>query len=176
MTRISLVLLLIVTFSTQVFGQERPFPVTVALCGNGLDAWYLSINSRGEAELIVDSEKRYRADWTIPQDEWTEFAALVKEVDFFDLDGDYGQRVPDGGAVHLTIAGGRQSSSVNLYFLMNYINAKEIEKLREPARVLRLLTRLVSHIESDALSADFGESFRWQLGKIQQVLAETSKK
>ena len=69
----------------------------------------------------------------------TEFRKLLSEVAFFELDNEYGQIVPDGSMDTLTVVQGDRVKSVKVHFLMNWVNAGDQAKLREPARAVRLL-------------------------------------
>ena len=67
-----------------------------------------------------------------------ELRGLLVSEQFFTLNEDYGQLVPDGGTQSLTITVGDRTHTVRIHFLGNCVAAHDISKLQEPARALRV--------------------------------------
>lgn len=70
-----------------------------------------------------------------------EFRRSLVEERFFELRGEYGEIVPDGGIQTLTVTAGRHTNTVKIHFLGNWVLTDKA-KLREPSRAVRLLVLL----------------------------------
>lgn len=123
--------------------QLEDAPLTISVSTVGVfargHAWHLSVNSAGQAELTIDTvPDRTRKRFQVSQEQLAEFRKALAEERFFELGGEYGQRVPDGSEQVVTVAAGRHTNTVRVHFLMNWVRTDRA-KLREPARAVRLL-------------------------------------
>jgi hypothetical protein len=119
-------------------------PLTLAASNVGDFAkgysWYLSVNSAGKAELTIDTEHgKLRRQFEIPGDQRSALRRALADESFFELADEYGQRVPSGSTQTLTITAGDRVHSVQVHFLMNWVVHNDKDRLREPARAVRLL-------------------------------------
>jgi hypothetical protein len=131
--------------------QLEDAPLTISVSTVGVFAkgrpWHLSVNSAGQAELTINksplpigaSGEVIRKQFQVTKEQLGEFRKALAEERFFDLAGEYGQRVPDGSEQVVTVAAGRHANTVRIHFLMNRVASKDKAKLREPARAVRLL-------------------------------------
>ena len=111
-------------------------------------SWYLKVNPAGLAELIIATfpdrtEKRFQ----VPNEQLSEFRSALVEERFFELNGEYGEDVADGSEQSLTVAAGRRTNTVKVYFLMNWVHSDKA-RLREPRRAVRLLVLVRGWIDA----------------------------
>ena len=144
---ISSVTILVLALSSWASAAED-LPLTIAASNVGLfrqgGSWYLSVNSAGKAELAtepppVDQTGFIRRQFDISTEQLAEFRKALDDESFFEMEEEYGERVPDGSTTTLTVIRGGRVHSVKMRFLMNWVVAKDKEKLREPSRAVRLL-------------------------------------
>ena len=126
-------------------------PLTISVRTVGLFAkgrpWDLSVDLAGQAELTIGTSplpigaarEPIRRQFQVTKEQLAEFRKALADERFFELAGEYGQRVPEGSEQVVTVAAGRHVKTVRLHFLGNWVAAKDRAKLREPARVVRLL-------------------------------------
>jgi hypothetical protein len=154
--RNAIVLILILTVSTSLSGfvravstppkneamqlrfQHAPITVVAYCYGDFVQgaAWYLSVNSAGQAELGISGREPRRFE--VPAEQWKAFRAALQSERFFELDSQYGKGVPDGSKRSLTVHLGDVSKTVDVRFLMHLQRAGK-DQLDEPCRILRLL-------------------------------------
>lgn len=131
-------------------------PMTIAASCIGLfargESWYLSVNSAGQAELTLPFTGRPAQRFQIPRQEWDAFRKALHKERFFELAGEYGERVADGSSQTLAVTVGDTTRSVRVLYLMNWIKS-DPQKLREPSRAVRLLMQVRGWI-SDAEAMD----------------------
>jgi hypothetical protein len=121
--------------------KEAPLTISVSTVGrfSSGSSWHLSVNSAGQAELTIDTfPDRTHKRFQVSQEQLAEFRNALTAERFFELSGEYGQKVPDGSESTLTVTAGRHANTVRVYFLMNWVAADKA-KLREPSRAVRLL-------------------------------------
>jgi len=139
------------TAHTAIAQDQRPpsarsvneAPLTIAMSNVGRfskgHSWYLSVNSAGQAELTIDTlPDPIRRTFTIDAQQLTELRTALLDHDFFELANSYGELVPDGSADSITVTAGDMTKSVTLHFLMNWVSQKDVEKLRDPCRAVRI--------------------------------------
>ncbi len=122
--------------------QDAPLTISISTVGRFAKghSWHLSVNSAGQAELTIDTfPDRTRKQFQVSKEQLAEFRTALAQGQFFELGGEYGERVPDGSEQSITVAAGRDANTVRIHFLMNWVAAKDRAKLREPARAVRLL-------------------------------------
>lgn len=125
--------------------EDKPLTLAVSNVGDFAKgySWYLSVNSAGQAELTIDAPGRLvRRRFDIPNEEISLLRKVIAEEDFFGLADKYGQVVPDGSTQTLTITVGERAKSVTIQFLMNWVTAKDKQKLGDPSRAVRLLVMI----------------------------------
>jgi hypothetical protein len=129
--------------------EDAPLTISVSTVGvfaNGRP-WDLSVNSAGQAELTIGTSPLpvsaardpIRKQFQVSKEQMAEFRKALADEKFFELAGEYGERVPDGSEQVVTVAAGRHANTVRVHFLGNWLAAKDKAKLREPARAVRLL-------------------------------------
>jgi hypothetical protein len=123
--------------------QLENVPLTIAVSTVGRFAkghsWHLSVNSAGQADLTIDTfPDCTRKQFQVSEEQLAEFRKALAEERFFELAGEYGQRVPDGSEDSVTVAAGPHANTVKVHFLMNWVRTDKA-RLREPARAVRLL-------------------------------------
>ena len=131
--------------------QIKDAPLTIAASTVGQFAkgrsWYLSVNSAGQADLTIDTfPERTVKRFEISKQQFAEFRKALAEERFFELNGDYGQHVPDGSEDSLTVVAGQHSNTVKVRFLMNWVHSEKA-KLREPSRAVRLIVLIRGWID-----------------------------
>ena len=128
--------------------DDTPLTISVSTLGRFAEGrpWDLSVNSAGQAELTIGISPRpgaardpIRKQFQVTKEQLAEFRKALADERFFELAGDYGQRVPDDSEQVLTVSAGGQATTVRVHFLANWIAAKDRAKLRDPARAVRLL-------------------------------------
>jgi hypothetical protein len=118
----------------------REWPITIAASevgdfGQGY-SWYLSVNSAGRAALTVDNGVESSVQqFRVSEEKLNMLRELLIFHPFFSLEEEQGEIVPDGSTQTLTITVGHISKTVQIHYLMNWVN-NDREKLREPARAL----------------------------------------
>lgn len=131
------------TDSAPAWPVQGPITVVASTSGRFLaaDSWYASINSAGQGQLtILDPGGEKTAAFDVSQEQLEALRDLLEETRFFELDEDaYGELVSDGSEETLTIVAGFQAKTVRIRYLMNWVHS-DPEKLREPARALRVWT------------------------------------
>jgi hypothetical protein len=124
------------------FIYSRPITAVISQHG-GSHIWYLSINSAGDAELtIFGIGDPIRHRFVIAERQLMELRNALVEQDFFGLADTYGELVPDGSSDAITIVFGQRSKTVEIHFLMNWVNEAP-HRLKEPSRAIRIL--LLTH-------------------------------
>src|SRR5262245_38282254 len=133
--------------------QLEDVPLTISVSTDGRSAkgrpWHLSVNSAGQAELTLGlspfpvgkARDPVRKQFQVSKEQMAEFRKALVDERFFELAGEYGERVPDGSEKMVTVTAGRHANTVRVHFLGNWLAAKDKAKLREPARAGRLLVR-----------------------------------
>ena len=121
-------------------------PLTLAVSSDGglrpENLWWLSVNSAGEAQLWRSFEEGVKFE--IPPEEWDAFRKALERERFFDLRSEYGESVPDGGSVTMTVTAGRVNHTVTLLYTNNLSQAEQ----KEAARAGRLVKMLLGWVES----------------------------
>jgi hypothetical protein len=104
--------------------------------------WTLSVNSAGQAELTIRTLPEARKkQFTVSAEDLAALRKALASENFFELQDQYGQIVLDGGHENITITVGDKTKSIRLDFLMNWVQPPaDVEKLRDPARALRVVT------------------------------------
>jgi len=131
--------------------QLEDVPLTISVSTDGVFAkgrpWHLRVDSAGQAELTLGfspfpvgkGRDPIRKQFQVSKEQMAEFRKALADERFFELAGEYGERVPDGSERVVTVAAGRHANTVRVHFLMNWVAAKDKAKLQEPARAVRLL-------------------------------------
>lgn len=130
--------------------KEAPLTISVSTVGRFSSgySWHLSVNSAGQAELTIDTfPDRTSKRFQVSQEQLAEFRNALTAERFFELDGEYGQKVPDGSESTVTVTAGRHANTVRVHYLMNWVAADKV-KLREPSRAVRLLVLVRGWFES----------------------------
>ncbi|HVC96525.1 MAG TPA: hypothetical protein VND64_22765 [Pirellulales bacterium] len=149
-------LLMSATLLAVAVADDLPMTISASHVGRFKGAsWYLSVNSAGQAELTLrNAQHPIRRAFEIPKDELLAFRRSIQKEGFFDLKEKQGGQVPDGSTQSLTVTIGDRSKTVKVHFLANLLqDKKNKEKLREPARAVRLMI-LVRGWFADADAAD----------------------
>jgi hypothetical protein len=124
--------------------EQRDFGVPISVIasttgrfGTG-HSWHLSVNSAGRAHLTIYTyPKPQSREFDISAEQIRQLAEVLENERFFTLQADYGERVPDGSTVTITIVKGDDTRTVSIHFLMNWVRHTP-SKLKEPARALRV--------------------------------------
>jgi hypothetical protein len=119
----------------------RMLPLTISASefGSWSGGWYLSVNSAGDGEMaILDEPRDIVQPVKISAAQIKELKDTLIQEQFFSLEEEFGQIVPDGSTKSLTINVGEWSKTVRVHFLGNWLMNGEKEKLRDPARALRV--------------------------------------
>ncbi len=150
------------SYIAPVVAVNRAFPLTIAMSERGRfargESWFLSVNSAGKAQLSVDPPRGKSVEFQVPQEEVERLRDLLIQERFFELQEDYGEIVPDGSPVMITIVVGDHSHSVRLHYLMNWVHQNSA-RLVEPARAVRvgLLIRGWFHNKDAADSQEYDQ-------------------
>lgn len=135
--------LLSVSITTaSVNAEEKPLTLTASTSGDFAegDSWYLSMNSAGQAELTIQAyPDAIRRQFVVSPQQRAALCETIESESFFDLAEEYGELVPDGSTQTLTITLGEHTRSIKVYYLMNWVDPTDREKLEEPDRALRIL-------------------------------------
>lgn len=93
-------------------------------------SWYLSVNSAGQADLTIDNNRKGRVQrFQISDDQLNDLRRLLAfHDDFFLLDDDYGQIVPNGNTRTLTICVGGWTKTARLHFLGNWADLSQEDR------------------------------------------------
>ena len=116
-------------------------PLTIAASEVGMfqkgHSWELHVDPTGKASLKIwsspDDKKR---DFQLSQNQIDELRKSLAKEQFFELSNEYGGLVSDGSTTTLTVSVGKSTKSVVLRYFWIEDGA---EKLREPARAMRVL-------------------------------------
>jgi hypothetical protein len=149
-TRLKVVLvaaiLVVATFLDAALPEESqrprtPISVVASTTGRfaqGLRSWHLSVNSARRAHLTISSyPKPQSREFDIAPEQINQLSELLDKEQFFNLKGEYGERVVDGSTDTITIVRGDVARTVSIHFLMNWVDT-DPSKLREPARAVRV--------------------------------------
>jgi hypothetical protein len=106
-------------------------------------SWKLLVDPTGKAILKIDAvpTPKHR-QFVVPQRELNEFRAVLARERFFELDDSYGDPVVDSSTTRITISAGKSTKTVELLFLMNWVQS-DPGKLRESSRALRVLQMIL---------------------------------
>jgi hypothetical protein len=154
---------------------DRPLTIAVSNVGDfaKYGPWYLSMNSAGKAELTIEpgrgESKGSHRQFDVTQEQLSEFQKALDDEQFFALAAEYGERVPDGSTLTLTVIQDGRVKSVKMRFLMNWVVANDKEKLRDPGRAVRLLALISSWINDPEVSDP--QSYR----RILDVVAKNTR-
>lgn len=121
--------------------EDAPLTISVSTVGTFAEghSWYLSVDSTGQAELTIDTfPDRTHTRFQVPKEQLAEFRTALAEVRFFELNGEYGEQVPDGSETSVTVSTGQQTNTVKVHYLMNWVRTDKA-RLREPSRAVRLV-------------------------------------
>lgn len=119
---------------------EAPLSIAASSVGRFAKghSWHLSMNSAGQAEITIDATpKPIRRQFQVAPEQIQALRDEVARQRFFDLDKEYGQRVPDGSTDTTTVIVGDRVKTVKTRFLMNWVHG-DVSKLVEPSRVVRI--------------------------------------
>jgi hypothetical protein len=118
----------------------RHAPLTISASETGDfsegESWTLSVNSAGDAQLTVGSQ-RITQSLQITKQQLDELRDAIIRERFFDLSPRQGQIVPHGHTDTLTITISGYAKTVEIAYLMNWAKYDQA-KLAEPARALRV--------------------------------------
>jgi hypothetical protein len=129
-------------------GHSRPTlkqierdPLTISASESGMFqkgySWELHVDTTGKARLTIwsspDPKKR---EFQLSQNQIDELRRSLAKEHFFELSNEYGGLVSDGSTTTVIIAVGTSTKSVVLRYFWIENGA---EKLREPARAIRVL-------------------------------------
>jgi hypothetical protein len=132
--------------------QMLPLTISMSEDHGMTPGWYFSVNSAGDGEMtILDEPNNIVQPVKVTAAQLKELKDLLVHEQFFALNEDYGQLVPDGGTQSLTINVGDRSKTVRIHFLGNWMSDHDTAKLRDPARALRvwmLIRSWFSHPEA----------------------------
>src|SRR5687767_10627862 len=104
--------------------KDAPLTISVSTVGSFAKgrSWHLSVNSAGQAELTINTfPEPTRRQFQVTKEQLAEFRKALLDERFFELAGEYGERVPDGSEKVITVTAGRHSHSVKIHFLMNWV-------------------------------------------------------
>jgi hypothetical protein len=124
--------------------QSEPLTIAMNVVGRFAhgDGWSLHVNPAGDAELTIQTyPQKTRRQFKVSNEQLAQLRQALVDTAFFDLRDAYGQEVVDGSTTTLAISVGEVTREVRLKFLMNWV-AHEPERLREPARALRVTTTI----------------------------------
>jgi hypothetical protein len=115
-------------------------PITISLSQDyGLSpGWYFSVNSAGEGQMTIPDEPDVVQSVKVSKPQLKQLRDLLVREQFFTLEDQYGELVPDGGMQTLTINVGEWTKTVRLHYLGNWIGDGDTAKLRDPARAVRV--------------------------------------
>jgi hypothetical protein len=125
---------------------------TKGLFGKGY-SWHLRVEPDGEADLAIDTiPDKTQRHFKVPKEALSDFTQALLQEEFFSLKATYGEVVPDGSTDTLSVVLGKQKNTVNINFLMNWVNSDQT-RLVEPARAVRLFN-IVREWFADAEAVD----------------------
>lgn len=128
------------TSRSALIARATPLTISMSITG-GMRAggnWQLDVNPSGEARLAIHTFPSSSArHFTVTEEQLSTLREALARERFFDLDNEYGERVPDGSTTTIIVKAGEKSNAVNLHYLMNWVHGDR-ERLREPARALRV--------------------------------------
>jgi hypothetical protein len=116
-------------------------PLTISMSQDyGLSpGWYFSVNSTRDGEMsIIEEPTNIVQPVKVTATQLKELRDLLVREQFFTLNEDYGELVPDGGSQTLNICAGEWNKTVRIHFLGNWVSDHDTARLREPARAVRV--------------------------------------
>lgn len=106
-----------------VGGDFFELPITVSASEVGRFAkgksWYLSVNSAGQATVTVDGDLKHARQLMVTPEQVAGIRQAAQFLDFFMLDGDYGEFEPFGNVRTISITIGRFTNTVRIHSLKN---------------------------------------------------------
>lgn len=105
--------------------------------------WQLSINSAGEANLIMDDHGEERnVRFELERNSWTRIRKTIIDQKFFELRApEFGDRVLDGGSEVITVIMGTNVKTVELFSVAN-LQGSRLQESGEVIRVARVLIEI----------------------------------
>jgi hypothetical protein len=121
--------------------RNGPLTISCSEVGHYATAysWHLSVNAAGLAVLQIEKPgSPVQSSFQLTDKQVREFREHLIRQDFFALDPDYGDIVPDGSTKTLTVVVGDDAKTVRVHYLMNMAQTYSYRgNLREAARALR---------------------------------------
>jgi hypothetical protein len=139
-------------------------PITLSMSVGGRfskgKAWFLSVNSAGQAELTMGyGDSPLRRQFTVSQQQMADLRKALKDNQFFDLGDQYGPRAADSVLTTITVTVGRWSKAITLHNTPPKPSEAE-------CRVVRVAL-LIHNWFDDKEAVDMREWYQRALGKCQ---------
>jgi hypothetical protein len=113
-------------------------------------SWRLEVNPDGSARLRIQ-DFRFPKDrrFKVAPEQLAQLRKAIVSERFFDLDNDYGDRVPDGSTRTLTIGYGKQRKTVRFHFLTPaFGGGKKVPEMQRALRVWNTVRAWFSDAEA----------------------------
>jgi hypothetical protein len=121
--------------------RARPVSVEVRTVGGGQSQrpWHLRVDGSGSGDLTIDSHpKPAHKRLKVSAQQLAALEAAVEREQFFGLADEYGEDLPGTRSTVISVNVRGREKVVTLRYLLNWVH-NEPERLREPARALRIL-------------------------------------
>lgn len=135
-----LLLLLFACAPISLAAEQQPISIVASTEGRFAQghSWQLVVDAKGAARLKIDTfPDSIHREFHVPPKELEKLARAVEDQGWFDLKPAYGGWVPSGSTDTLTVTRGKQTKTVKIHFLMNWVQTAP-EKLKEPAKAVRV--------------------------------------
>jgi hypothetical protein len=117
-------------------GDFFELPITISASEVGRFAkgksWYLSVNSVGQATVTIDGDLNHAKQFTVTPEQLAGIRQAAQFLDFFLLDGDYGEFSMNGDLRTMTVSIGKYSNTVRIHSFKNI-------DLSDRTKLLRLM-------------------------------------
>jgi hypothetical protein len=114
----------------------------------------LSVNSAGEATLTIQtSPVDTIVNFQVSDQQLRQFTTVLEKEDFFALDGEHGEKVPDSSVETICVTVGKTSKSVTRRYLADLLDRGDRNALRDASRAMNV-HEIVRGWFDDARAAD----------------------
>lgn len=104
-------------------GDFFELPITISASEVGRFAkgksWYLSVNSVGQATVTLDGDLKHANKFTVTPEQLAGIRQTTQFLDFFMLDGDFGEVTWIGNVRTMTISIGKYTNTVRIHSFKN---------------------------------------------------------
>lgn len=104
-------------------GDFFELPVTISASEVGRftkgKSWYLSVNSTGQATVTIDGDLKHAKQFMLTPEQLAGIRQATQFLDFFMLDGDFGELTWNGNVRTMTVSIGKHTNTVRIHSFKN---------------------------------------------------------